>query len=129
MAFDNKKFIRAKKYALSALSVRTERNLERAMTLDLIGQIHLEDDELQEAKEKFEEAFQIRSRLLTQIDPTHPDLASSYQNLGLYHLKHTDHAIARELLTRAADIYSRIYPSDHPSLIEVNIYLSKLPRR
>ncbi|CAF3704413.1 unnamed protein product, partial [Adineta steineri] len=77
-----KKHNDAYRQALEALDYRKENNLQKASTLDLLGCICLKRGNPEAAEDYFKKALKIRLKSLNQINPYHPDIGISYQNLG-----------------------------------------------
>jgi tetratricopeptide (TPR) repeat protein len=50
------------------------------------------------------------------LPANHPDLASSYNNIGLVYYSTGDYSLARPYFERAVDIGQQSLPSDHPTL-------------
>jgi tetratricopeptide (TPR) repeat protein len=71
------------------------------------------------ALDNFEEALQLRLKYLDKINPYHPDIGISYQNLGKVNSKLSKHTDAQTNYSQAAQIYRHNYPQSHPLVIEI----------
>ena len=59
------------------------------------------------------------------LPPNHPDVAASYNNIGLVHEYMNNYSKARSFYERAVDIGQQSLPSGHPESTKVEKYTSK----
>ncbi len=69
-------------------------------------------DNYSKALSYHQKALDIRQSL----PPNHPDLASSYNNIGLVYEHIRNHSTARSLYRRAVNIGQESLPANHPTL-------------
>ncbi|CAF4166527.1 unnamed protein product [Adineta steineri] len=112
--------------ALEALDYRKENNLQKASTLDLLGCIYLKRNDAEAAKDYLTKALKIRLKSLNQINPYHPDIGISYQNLGGLYKKAFQYENARLHYSRAAEIFRYNYPKSHQLVKNINKYLREI---
>ncbi|CAF1001474.1 unnamed protein product [Adineta steineri] len=109
--------------ALEALDYRKENNLQKASTLDLLGCIYLKRNDPDAAEDYFKKALKIRLKYLNQINPNHPDIGISYQNLGGLYKKAFPRKNPHAYYSKAAEIFRHNYPKSHPLVKNINKYL------
>ncbi|CAF4817809.1 unnamed protein product, partial [Rotaria socialis] len=68
------------------------------------------------ALEYYEKSLKIREKALP---PTHPDLATSYNNIGQLYEGMEEYSKALPLLEKALSIKQKSLPSTHPSIKNV----------
>ena len=69
--------------------------------------------EYQEALEFHQKCLDI---YLKSLPPNHPNLATSYNNIGLVHDKMGEYSKALEFHQKCLDIYLKSLPPNHPDL-------------
>jgi hypothetical protein len=66
---------------------------------------------------------------LNDINPNHPDIGISYQNLGRLDSKLSSYIDAQNNYLRAEQIFRYNYPKSHPLVIEITQCLEDIKRR
>lgn len=115
-------------HALNALNYRTKKTLEKASTHDLLGCIYLAQNNTDAAKDNLYDALKIRQRCLRDVNPYHPDIGISYQNLGELCKKASKFADASKHYSQAAEIYRHNYPESHSMVRNVDRCLNELKK-
>ncbi|CAF2749324.1 unnamed protein product [Rotaria sp. Silwood2] len=86
----------------------------RALFLNNIVEHYRDEKNCVEATKYHQEAFRIRLQLFSRNK--HPDLAMSYNNMGLLSIDHCMFDKALYYLLRALKIYREIYDLEHPQI-------------
>ena len=73
-----------------------------------------------------EQAMEARRRLLGD---EHPDIALSYNNIGVVHLQNGDVAAALERLERSLDMRTKILGPDHPDTRKTRMRVMRTRKR
>ena len=68
----------------------------------------------------------IKESILTEINPNHPDIGVSYQNLGRLDSKLSSFIDAQNNFQRAEEIFRHNYPKSHPIVIEITRCLEEI---
>jgi hypothetical protein len=100
-----------------------------ASTLDLLGCIQLAKHNAEAASDNLKDALKIRMKYLNDINPNHPDIGVSYQNLGRLDLKFLSYIDAQNNFLRAEQIFRHNYPKSHPLVIEITQCLEDVKQR
>jgi tetratricopeptide (TPR) repeat protein len=127
--YDEKDYDTALQYALKALDERRDYHLEKATTLDLLGCIQLAKHNIDEARDNLREALRIRLKYLKHINPNHPDIGISYQNLGKLDSKSSLYIDAEKNYQRAQQIFRYNYPESHTLMVDITKRLKDIGRR
>ncbi|CAF1171998.1 unnamed protein product [Adineta steineri] len=114
---DNEK---ASQLALEALDFRQSDKIDKASTLNLLGCIRLARRENEAAFNNFQESLQLRLKYLGNINPYHPDIGVSHQNLGKIYFQQFDYINAETNFLRAAEIFRHNFPISHPFMKGIN---------
>jgi tetratricopeptide (TPR) repeat protein len=116
-------------YALKALDERREYPLEKAATLDLLGCIQLAKHNTEAADDYLQQALKIRLKYWKHINPNHPDIGISYQNLGKLDSKSSLYIDAQNNYQRAEQIFRYNYPESHSLMVDITKRLKDIGRR
>lgn len=119
----------ALEWTLKALNERQEYPLEKTSTLDLLGCIQLTKRNLEAASDNLREALRIRVKYLNNINPNHPDIGISYQNLGRLDTKLLSYIDAQNNYLRAEQIFRYNYPESHLLVREIRQCLEDIKQR
>ncbi len=114
---------------MEAFDIRQKDKIEKASTLNLIGCIRLALPDVEAAHNNFQEALQLRLKCLGKINPYHPDIGISYQNLGKVNSRQSSYIDAEANYMRAAEIFRHNYPESHPLVIDITKCLRENQRQ
>ncbi len=64
-----------------------------------------------------------------KVNPNHPDIGVSYQNLGRLDFKLSSYIDAQNNYLRAEEIFRHNYPQTHPLVVEITQCLNEIKRR
>jgi tetratricopeptide (TPR) repeat protein len=127
--YDQRDYETALRWALQAFDKRQQYQLEQASTLDLLGCIQLAKRDAEAASHNLRKALQIRLNCLGEINPNHPDIGVSYQNLGRLDSKLSSFIDAQNNFQRAEEIFRHNYPKSHPLVIEITKSLEEIKQQ
>ena len=81
--------------------------------------------EFSKALSYYEQSLEIRKVVLP---PNHPNLATSYNNIGLLHHSTGEYSKALSYLQKAYDIDVKVLPSTHPHLIDTKNSIERVKK-
>ena len=127
--YEQKDYQSALDCALKALEKRRDYPLERAATLDLLGCIQLAKHDDEAAGDNIREALKIRLKYWKHINPNHPEIGISYQNLGKLNSKSSSYDDAQNNYQQAERIFRYNYPESHSLMVDITRRLQDIGRR
>jgi len=114
---------------LDAFVVRQSNTIDLASTLDLLGCIQLALFDTEAAINNFQEALELRLNYWRRINPYHPDIGTSYHNLGKIDTKTRNYKNAEMNYSRASEIDHHNYSQIHPLVREITNCLKEIQRQ
>jgi tetratricopeptide (TPR) repeat protein len=94
---------------------QTSNEREEASINHLLGFVKDNQGEYAEAIIFYEKSIKIKEKILF---PTHPDLAASYNNIGLVYSEMNDNSKALSYYEKALEIYQKSLPPNHPDFAQ-----------
>jgi tetratricopeptide (TPR) repeat protein len=82
--------------------------------------VYAETEDYSKALEFFKKSLKIREKALP---PNHPDLATSYNNIGMTYCNKNDYSKALTFLEKAITIWQTSLPPNHPDIETAKNYI------